>query len=78
MFGHDSFSVLVFDLKGDAFLKIIHTLSESELIKEVIFVGPLLGGGGRKDQRTKTLCQSDRHFLEFSGTTRNERHRKSN
>jgi len=26
----------------------------------------------------KTLCQSDRHFLAFSDTTRNERHRKSN
>jgi len=24
------------------------------------------------------LCQSDRHFLAFSDTTRNERHRKSN
>ena len=24
------------------------------------------------------LCQSDRHFLVFSETTRNERHRKSN
>jgi len=24
------------------------------------------------------LCQSDRRFLAFSGTTRNERHRKSN
>jgi len=24
------------------------------------------------------LCQSDRHFLVFSGTTRNERLRKSN
>ena len=24
------------------------------------------------------LCQSDRLFLAFSGTTRNERHRKSN
>ena len=24
------------------------------------------------------LCQSDRHFLAFSDTTRNERHHKSN
>jgi len=24
------------------------------------------------------LCQPDRHFLAFSDTTRNERHRKSN
>jgi len=26
----------------------------------------------------KKMCQSDRHFLAFSDTIRNERHRKSN
>jgi len=40
MFGHDSFSVLAFDLKGDSFLKIIHTLSESELIRRSYSWGP--------------------------------------
>jgi len=44
-------------------------------------MGLLLGGGGRKDQHKNTvsdLRQSDRHFLAFSDTTRNERHRKYN
>jgi len=43
-------------------------------------MGLLLGGGGRAISIKNTvsdLCQSDRHFLAFSDTTRNERHRKS-
>ena len=39
--------------------------------------GASLGGwGSRTDKKTvSVLCQSDRHFLAFSDTTRNERHR---
>jgi len=39
------------------------------------------GVGGRAINIKNTvsaLCQSDRHFLAFSDTIRNERHRKSN
>jgi len=31
-----------------------------------------------KKNTVPNLCQSDRHFLAFSDTTRNERHRKYN
>ena len=43
-------------------------------------MGLILGGGGREQQKktVSDLCQSDRHFLAFSDTTRNERHRKYN
>ena len=43
-------------------------------------MGLILGGGGREQQKktVSVLCQSDRHFLAFSDTTRNERHRKYN
>jgi len=44
-------------------------------------MGLLLGGGGRAISIKNTvsdLCQSDRLFLAFSDTTRNERHRKYN
>jgi len=44
-------------------------------------MGLLLGGGVRAISIKNTvsvLCQSDRHFLAFSDTTRNERLRKSN
>jgi len=43
-------------------------------------MGLILGGGGREQQKNTVpnLCQSDRHFLAFSDTTRNERHRKYN
>jgi hypothetical protein len=39
-----------------------------------------LNGGRAISIKTtvSVLCQSDRHFLAFSDTTRNERHRKSN
>ena len=42
-------------------------------------MGLILGGGGREQQKNTVpnLCQSDSHFLAFSGTTRNERLRKS-
>jgi len=50
-------------------------------IKEGISMGLLLGGGDRAiiiKNTVSVLCQSDRHFLAFSDTTRNERHCKSN
>ena len=50
-----------------------------------LFSKDLFGKGydsrANTDNRKNTvsvLCQSDRHFLAFSDTTRNERHRKSN
>jgi len=43
-------------------------------------MGLLLWGGGREQQKStvSVLCQSNRHFLAFSDTTRNERHHKYN
>ena len=43
-------------------------------------MGLILGGGGREQQKNTVpnLYQPDRHFLALSGTTRNERLRKSN
>ena len=45
-----------------------------------IYRGASVGGGGVDQQKNTVsdLCQSDRHFLAFSDTTRNERHRKYN
>ena len=45
------------------------------------YLQEFLAGDGRainKENAVSVLCQSDRHFLAFSDTTRNERHRKYN
>ena len=46
--------------------------------KVKIFVRLLLGGEINIKNTVPNLCQSDRHFLAFSDTTRKERHRKYN
>ena len=54
---------------------------QSTYSSKLIFIGgpSTWGWGSRTDKKTvSVLCQSDRHFLAFSDTTRNECHRKSN